>query len=83
MALRPRVEVEIGELVLDGFEPAAGGRFTRTLGRELERLFAGPGAPAEFRSGADVAVLRTTVLASGSGLAPAAVARAVFGVLPR
>jgi hypothetical protein len=51
------LELEIEELVLDGFPAAQKDRIARAVHGELERLFAEKGVPPSLEAGGDVARL--------------------------
>lgn len=51
------LELEIEELVLDGFPAAQKDRIARAVHRELERLFAERGVPPSLEAGGNVATI--------------------------
>lgn len=50
-----RIEVEIEQLVLEGFDPRDSSRIRAALERELGRLLAEGGVPGAWRAGGSVA----------------------------
>jgi hypothetical protein len=81
---RPSIELHIGELVLDGFDPASRYAIGEAVERELTRLFVERGATTGLRDRAvaelDGGALRMESNASAEEVG-ARVARAVFGGL--
>jgi len=51
---RPRIELHIEELVLEGFEPADRHRIGDAVERELARLFGAQGLPTHFAESIEV-----------------------------
>jgi hypothetical protein len=56
MVLRPIVEIEIAELVVDGLDAAAAPRFTNAFRDELHRLIASPSIASAWRTPAAAAI---------------------------
>jgi len=79
------LELEIEELVLDGFPGADRDRIARAVHVELERLFAEGGVPASLEAGGDVARLDGGSFEAKSGSSSeeigAQVARSLYGGL--
>jgi len=77
------LELEIEELVLDGFPAADRDRIARAVHVELERLFAENGVPASLEGGGNVAKIDggsfEAAPDSGSEEIGAQVARALYG----
>jgi hypothetical protein len=83
---RPRIELHIEELVLEGFAPADRHRIGDAVERHLALLLAGPGAHSQL-AGGEVARLDAGSFKVARGSTPdaigARVARAVYGGLSR
>jgi hypothetical protein len=77
------LELQIEDLVLDGFPAADKDRIGRALQAELERLFAEEGVPPSLGSGGDVALPDNGSLKVAPNASPEAVgaqvARALYG----
>lgn len=77
------LELEIEELVLDGFPEAGRDRIARAVQRELERLFAEKGVPTSLEAGRDVARIDGGSFEFAPNSSPEAigaqVARALYG----
>ena len=79
---RPRIDVHIEELVLEGFAPADRHRIGDAVERHLARLLAGPGAARQLAGGGEVARLDAGSFRVTRGSTPEAigaqVARAIY-----
>jgi hypothetical protein len=77
------LELEIEELVLDGFPAAQKDRIARAVHRELERLFAERGVPPSLEAGGNVARLDGGSFEAAQNASPesigAQVARGLYG----
>ncbi len=81
------LELNIEELVLDGFSGMDKDRIARALHLELERLFAEEGVPASIQAGWNVARLDGGSYKADKGASAeqvgVQVARAVYGAMGR
>jgi hypothetical protein len=81
------LELNIEELVLDGFSGIDKDRLSRALHTELERLFTEEGVPASIQAGGNVARLDGGSYRAENGASAeqvgAQVARAVYGGMKR
>jgi hypothetical protein len=81
------LELEIEELVLDGFSGVDKDRISHALQMELERLFAEEGVPASIQSGGNAARLDGGSYKAEKGASAeqvgVQVARAVYGGMRR
>lgn len=81
------LELEIEELLLDGFPGMDKDRVARALQMELERLIAEEGIPASIQAGGDIARLDGGSFQAAKGASAeqigAHVARAVYGGMRR
>jgi len=81
------LELNIEELVLDGFSGMDKDRIARALHIELERLFAEEGVPVSIQAGGNVARLDGGSYKADKGASAeqvgVQVARAVYGVMGR
>ena len=84
MVLRPTIEIEIGELVLHGFDRRGAAEAVRSFGAHMEMLFASA-APLSASSVQPLvrAFSAAPLAADRPAVAAAAAARALFGALPR
>jgi hypothetical protein len=77
------LELEIRELVLDGFPAADRDRIARAVHKELERLFSERGVPISLQGGGDVARIDGGSFQVAPNSSPEAtgtqVARALYG----
>ena len=77
------LELEIEELMLDGFSAADRDRIAQAVHVELERLFAENGVPASFEAGGNVATIDGGSFEAAPDSSPesvgAQVARALYG----
>jgi len=77
------LELEIEELVLDGFPAADKDRIARAVHVELERLFAERGVPPSLEGGGDVATIDGGSFEAAPNARPEAigvqVARGLYG----
>ncbi len=85
--MRPRLELHIEELVLEGFSPGDRFRIGEALQMELTRLLEERGVPGSFASGGEIDKINggSFEVAPGSRAEKigAKVARAVYGGLKR
>ena len=84
MALRPTIEIEIGELVLHGFDRRGAAEAARSFGAQMEALFASSAPLSASRAQPLVRAVSATPLAPDRpAAAGSAAARTLFGALPR
>ncbi|MBX9580613.1 MAG: hypothetical protein K2X87_09925 [Gemmataceae bacterium] len=85
--MTPRVEVDIGELVLHGFDPRDRHAIGDAVQRELARLFAERGVPPGLAGGAEVDRVDAGAYPvrppAGAAAAGAGLAETVYGGLGR
>lgn len=81
------LELEIEDLVLEGFPAAYRDRIARAVHGELERLFAERGVPPSLEAGGDLATIDGGSFEAAPGASPEAVgaqvARALYGGMRR